>query len=235
MKNFCLILLVTLWSCSDNPEISDVFKDFDVSTDQIPADGQSTAELVAVLTSDASADRRKVIFKTTSGSFGATGNSITITAVYENGKLVARATLTASTRPGQVSVSVQPEFDSSVGEFVLSKNIAFTNSVPVSLELETSSYGIGSNFTNSILLTGILRNAEGKNVSENYEVIFEDLTMSNSAAPGQFIEQHLLTQDSSKVSARYQAGSHVLGEQIKIVCRLQNSTVSDTLIININE
>lgn len=124
MKRLILFLIaLIISSCTKDTDINEVFSDFSVSTDQVSADGQSTVNVIAILSSNADSDRRNVIFKTTSGSFlPSLTETATVKAEYDNGKLTAKATLKVSTKPGNVIVSVKPEFDSSVGGIYIRKN-----------------------------------------------------------------------------------------------------------------
>lgn len=190
MKRLILFLIaLIISSCTKDTDINEVFSDFSVSTDQVSADGQSTVNVIAILSSNADSDRRNVIFKNTSGSFlPSLTETATVKAEYDNGKLTAKATLKVSTKPGNVIVSVKPEFDSSVGEFILEKTIIAVQSNVASIHLEPSSYGIGSNYLTDVKVVGTLKNSSGKSVSSGQKVVFEDFLSDGTPANGKFRE-----------------------------------------------
>lgn len=235
-KLIVLLFLVFLLSCGDDAEVSDVFQNLQISPAEIMADGKSVVTVSVEINQESSIDRRKIVFKTSSGSFNATGTSSAIVdAQYENGKLLAKAVLKSGTKPGEVNVSVQPDFDSPVKEFVESMSVNFLPSVPSSFKIAPSSYGIASNFLKEVAITGYLKNASGNFVSEGYSVSFTDLLIDGTPAQGMFREAHLTTSDSSKVTFIYSSQNYPIGTQIKIIGKVKDSGLSDNIILTINE
>ncbi|MBU1819980.1 MAG: hypothetical protein KKG00_00520 [Bacteroidetes bacterium] len=242
MKTFLIIatLFIIICGCEDVKD-SDVFDDFLLTSKEVPADGQSTIQVSVNIKEVASSDRRNFIFSTTSGSFTGSGTSkFTAKAEYEAGILKAKAILKAPIAPGLFTVTVQPEFDSPIREFVLSQTVTATPSVPASIDLETSGFGIISNFASEILLTGLLKNASGKNVSKGTEVLFEDKLLDGSPAGGRFRNQQRITLDSSKVSTKYSAAAYPVGTTIVIHCTMldanrQKTAIKDEKLITINQ
>lgn len=237
MRKFLIVSFLTLLiSCGEDAEIDDVFQNLQVNPSEIAADGKSTVSVSVEINQKSSSDRRKIIFKTSSGSFTSSGtSSATVEAKYENGILMAKAVLKAGTKAGEVTVSVEPEFDSSVKEFVESRSINFISSLPLSLELEPSSYGLAANFLGETKITGYLKNSTGNFVSEGYKVSFSDFLPDGSPAGGMIREAHLTTTDSSKVSFIYSAKDYPIGTKIKIIGKVSDSNISSNLILTINE
>ncbi len=235
-----LLAVITFTNCNKQVAIDKVLKNLKFSKPEIPADGQSTVTVSIELSDKSSDDRRTVIFSTSSGVFTASGNSkYTAKAEYENGMLIAKAIVRISTKPGYLVVSVKPEFDSPVKEFVVTDSIPAKKSVPFSFKLGTSSFGIASNHLNEVFITGKLLNASGKFVSEGYNVLFEDSVLT-VAANGQFRELTTTTGDSSVLSAYYSAFAHPIGTQIRIRGTLldengNKTTITDAILLTVNQ
>ncbi|HMU08705.1 MAG TPA: hypothetical protein PKC54_01755 [Ferruginibacter sp.] len=234
-----LLAVITLTNCKKVP-VDKVIKNLKFSQPEIPADGQSTVNISVELSDKSSDDRRTVVFSTLSGVFTASGNNkYTAKAEYENGILVAKATLKASTKPGNIVVSVKPEFNSPVGEFILSDSIPAKKSIPFSIKLSTSSFGIASNHLNEVFITGKLLNASGKFVSEGYTVLFQDSVLTGPAS-GQYRQPITTTGDSSILSTYYSAFAHLVGTQIKIRATLldengNKTNITDALLLTVNQ
>lgn len=242
MKKIILcFLVIMLSSCTSNTDIDEVFMDFTVSTEEVYADGQSTVNLSVILDDDTDADRRNVVFKTSSGIFvPAAAETVVVKSEYENGRLIAKATLKVSTKTGVITVSVKPEYDSSVTEYVLEKTITALPSVASSIDLQPSALGIGSNYLTEVQLIGNLRNSLGKFVSSGHRVIFKDFLSDGKPANGGFRDVQLQTGAESKVSCYYAAGLYPIGTAIEIKCILLDennslTTLSDSVILTINQ
>lgn len=240
-KLITVVALLMLTSCQKDVEIEEILTRFDINKREIEADGQSTVELSVRLSEKSSSDRRKVIFSTSSGLFPGSGDSKhTSTAAFEDGRLVAKASLRVGTQPGTIKISVQPEYDSPIGEYMLLDSIVANPSVPYSIKLEPSAFGIGANFINEISLTGNLKNQSDKFVSKGYKVQFEDFLADGSPANGRFRSLSDVTVDSSKVAAFYAAGNHPIGTQLIIRITVLDPNgepleISDSTSISINQ
>lgn len=234
-----IILLCVLQNCSKDVSTDQVLKNLQLSTHEVAADGQSTVSARVELPDKTSSDRRTVIFSTSSGVFTSSGtNKLTARADFTDGVLKASATLIAPTQPGTIVISVKPEFDSQQSEFMLSDSVIASSSVPVSLDLEPSAFGIAANHLNEVFITGKLKNASGKFVSNGYRVLFEDL-IAFTPANGQFRNLQAITADSSMVSTYYSAFAHPIGTQIKIRGTLLHpngqKTLADSIFLTINQ
>jgi len=236
---FFTIIVLLIFSCKKDINISDSLTNFKLSLREILADGQSTVSLSVELDEKSSIDRRNVVFTTSGGLFAASGtNKYTAKAEYDNGILIAKATLKSSTQPGVVKITVKPEFDSPIQEFILTDSLIASPSIPASIKLEPSSFGLGANFVNEILLTATLKNSNGRFVSKGYNVLFEDFVL-NSLANGRFRALSGSTSDSSKVTGFYSASNYPIATQIKIKGTLLDSnglrtSITDSILININ-
>jgi hypothetical protein len=237
---FLTTIILVIASCKKDVKISDALNNFKLSEREILADGHSTVSVSVELSDKSSTDRRNVVFSTSSGVFTSSGNNkYTAKAEYENGILVAKSTLKSPTQPGVIKITVQPEFDSPVKEFFLTDSIVAKQSIPASIKLEPSSFGIAANFVNEIFLTATLKNSNGKFVSKRYNVLFEDFVL-NSLAIGRFRALSGATTDSSKVTGFYSSSNYPLTTQIKLKGTILDAnglrtSISDSIIISINQ
>lgn len=237
---FLITITCSIISCKKDIIISDALTNFKISQREVLADGQSTVALSVQLSNKSSSDRRNVVFTTSAGTFAVSGsNKYTSKAEYENGNLIAKATLKSSTQPGVIKITVQPEFDSPIKEFVLSDSLVAKQSIPASIKLEPASFGIGSNFINEVFLTATLKSSTGKFVSKGYNVLFEDFIL-NSSANGRFRALSGATADSSKVTVFYSASNYPITTQIKLKGTLLDAnglrtSIADSVFININQ
>ncbi len=236
---YLFLVAVMLSGCKKDVPMSEVMSDFTVDKAQVAANGHSSVTLTVKLNNKASADRRNVIFTTSNGSFG-DGSKKTVKAEYVDGALTAKASFKISTTPGEVTVAVQPEFDSRTQEFRLTKTIQAVPSVTQSLKIEPSGFGLAGNFLSEVHLTAYLKNSEGSFVSAGNKVIFEDILESGAAANGRFRNSKLATSDSSKVSATYGAPTLPLGTNIRIRATLldaagNKTTIKDSLTLTLNQ
>jgi hypothetical protein len=238
---YTLFLLIVLAACGkERATVAEVFYPIVLGDSTIAADGQSTVSVSVRLSDEAAADRKTVVFSTTGGSFTVSGNSKqTVKAEFENGQVIARAVLRAPFRPGVIDISVQPEFDSPVQEYVVKASVTALRSLPASIKLEPSALGIASNFTGEVRLVGSVKNSAGKNVSSDVEVVFDNELQNGAPANGRFREARMVTGDSSKVSAWYGASLLPIGTTIKIRATVldadkNRTAISDSTFITIN-
>ncbi|TDO94939.1 hypothetical protein [Flavobacterium sp. 245] len=235
MKKVVLYFSVLLlFSCTPSADIDQVFTDFSISAEEIPADGQSMVNITVKLNDKTDVDRRNVIFKTSGGIFiSSSKDTEVIKAEYEQGRLVAKTTLKVSTKPGNITLSVAPEYDSKVADFVLEKTIAAVPSKVSSLNVEPSSFGIGSNYLTEVQITGNLRNSAGKFVSNGHKVVFNDFLADGSSAGGAFREVQAETGAESKVSCYYAATQYPIGTAITIRCTVVDENNLPTALASV--
>lgn len=236
-------------SCDSDTNNEGIFLSF-VVTPSIPlaagenllADGSSLVDVRVVLNQSASLDRRGVIFKTSSGLFVENNTkSFTAKATYVDGRLTASAKIKVSTKPGKLTVTAEPEFDSPLDEFVFTQFLEVYPSTPNDIIVSTSGYGISGNYVSEVRVTGKLRNSKGLGVSEGYRVRFEDLKLPEGLdASGEFRELQNVTRDSSTVRAYYSTPIQTIGTQIKLQLTIEdeNGQVTDKFgskIITVNQ
>jgi hypothetical protein len=240
-KLILFFLIVSMSSCTKDTDLDEVFTNFTFSTHEVPADGQSTVNVSVELTKNSSEDRRSVIFKTSSGVFTSSSTQTAIVkAEYENGHIVAKTTLKVSTRPGDIVLSVRPEYDSPVDEFTLQNTIIAVPSVASSIQLESSALGIASNHLTEVKVIGTLKNSSEKFVSEGHKVIFQDFLSNGLPANGGFRDIHTVTGSDSTVSSYYSIGQYPIGTRIEIRCTILDyndipTSITDSVFLTINQ
>jgi hypothetical protein len=238
---FYTFLLISCCSCEKEVTLEKIFSNLVLTPAELQADGQSKIWVSVEIDNAANEDRRNFIFSTTAGTFTKTKTDhVTVKAEYENGVLMAKSELQASTSPGEFTVSVQPEFDSSISDFKLSKTGKTTESSPASIDLETSAFGIVANFGSEVLLTATLKNGTQRNVSKGVQVIFEDELLNTDKALGRFRKLQKATADSSKVTTYYAVPAYPIGTTIKVRSTVltadgAKTMIKDSVLITINQ
>lgn len=241
LKFLAFAICIIAASCKKEVNINKVFSEITASKTSFAANGQSTSEVTVTLSNESSSDRRTVIFNASAGTFTGSGTSqLSVKAEFENGKLVAKAKLKAPFSPADIEVTAQPEFDSMNKDYVVSIHIDAQLSVPATIKLDPSKFGLYSNFLSEVKLTGYLKNEGGSNVSSDQLVLFEDFLPSGITASGRFRDVQDKTADSSKVSAFYSVSSYPIGTTIKIRTTFLNdkgerTPVKDSVFLTINQ
>jgi hypothetical protein len=238
---FYSLLISLCLSCKKDLPNSEVFGALTFSGEQFVADGSTTVLITVTLHKYASLERRNVVFKTNSGIFTINGlQTTTSKAEFEAGMLTAKATLRVSVIPAIVTVSAKPEFISQAQDFKIERTFVTTPSMPVSLKLETSNFGLKGNYSSEAFLSGTLMNEAGNFVSKGFKVSFEDELAGGVPAGGRYRKLQDQTTDSSRVSSFYSSTAYPIGTDIKIRCTLLNSQglktkVLDSIILTINK
>lgn len=237
---YILSLILLCCGCEEDIKIEDVFSNLILIPTEVLADGQSVIDVSVQINNLASADRRNFIFTTTAGTFIGSGtDKITVKAEHEKGLLLAKTKLRVPFSPGEFTVTVQPEYDSPIRDFILFQTVKASASNPASIDLKPSGFGITSNFASQVFLTAFLKNASNKNVSNGVPVLFEDELLNGNPAGGRFRIIQGVTADSSKVSAYYSAPSYPIGTTIKIRSTVLDekglkTTIKDSVLVTIN-
>src|SRR5258708_25709636 len=175
MKKVLLLSLLILTGCPKDAEVGDAIHDMKLSTTNIQADGQSTIDVSVVLSADASADRRNVIFKCTRGMFTtASKTEETVKALYIEGVLTAKNTWKTSLSPGDVTITVEPEFNSSTRDFRLSATITVTRSEAQTVTVDPSSFKVAPDLGSEVTITAKYVNANGASVSRGTKILSVD-------------------------------------------------------------
>ena len=235
-----LVVISVLIACNKNLEVGDILTNLTTDKEVVNADGQSIVEVSVEINQNSSEDRRVVIFTASSGVFSDSElNTYSSKAEFIDGKLIAKAMLKAPISPGQITITCQPEFDSPIKEYELSKKIEAIPSLPNSINLEASAFGLKSQFGNEVFLHAILKNSEGKHVSKNTMVLFEDLT-SNTNANGRYREMQNATDENGKVSTYYSSNAYPVGTDIMIRVTVLDpsgikTNLTDSILLTINQ
>lgn len=229
-----LVLILTLAGCKkieiDNSEVIESMK---ISPLEIDADGTSLIDIFVTINKNAEAAKRKLVVESSSGVFpGNNLKNITIEAVYEGGELIARTKLRAPSGPGKVYISARPEIRNAFSDFILKDSITANPSVPASITVSASSFGVQTAYVGEVLITGHLRNGNGKNVSTGYKVQFSDFYVSGGAVGGRFRAIQNASDDNSRVSAYYSPGPVAPGTNIYVWVTVLNATGNPTGIAN---
>jgi hypothetical protein len=242
MKKLTLVVSLTLLlSCKKEVNVNDILTNLKLSKTQVLADGQTTVSISVTMSGKSSSDRRTVVFTASSGVFTVSGTGKqTVKAEFDNSEIVAKATFRVPIQPATIKITVQPEFDSPIGEYVLTDSIMASASVPSVIRLEPSVFGIAANFLSEVQLTGTLQNSSGKYVSRGNKVLFEDLFLSGALANGRFRNVFNLSNDTSKVSAIYSASGWPIGTNIKIRTTVLDNAgnptnTKDSVLLTINQ
>lgn len=217
---YLLILAFLAHACSSEPELEDILSNLSFNTTTLLADGSSSAIVSVELPLESSSDRRSVKFDISNGAFSDGSKSKVVKATFEEGILLSKIGFSSTTKPGSIIISVQPEFDSPLRDYIIRDSIISTVSTPAKIELNPSSFGIMPNYLSEVVLLGKIVNSNNKDVSEGYEVIFEDFLSDGSIAGGRFRNITSTTSDSSDIRAIYGARSHPIGTDITILVSL---------------
>lgn len=233
MKIFFLgLILFALTGCRKySVSIDKVISEINLSDKVVLSDG-SMVDVKATLNSQASLDRRNIIFKASKGEFvGGTNGTITVQAQFENNALFAKAKLIIPSSPGQLIVFVKPEIDDR-GDYTIYETISILKSDAKSIQLIPSSFGIESNFVEENELTAILKNEHGNKVSSGTQVLFEDFFISGEQAGGKFRKTRNVTDPSSTVSTLYSIRSLDVGTTVTIKATVLDENGHKTNIID---
>lgn len=183
-----------------------VMQNYTISTHTVPADGSSPVALSVELDNNTDADKRNVLFSASSGSFtGGKDSSISVKAVFVDGKLKAKAYYIPPMQPGKIYLSIQPDL-STYSNLRIIDSIDAVRSTPARVRLSVSSFSVLYGFLNEDTLTARLSNASGGNVSTGTRVIFYDTYLNGLPLNGHFRSVSGSSNASSQTSAIYTPG-----------------------------
>lgn len=239
-KTILFIGVISLLSCSKvHIANEEVISSLSLSPASVDADGSSLVDVSVKLNKDADASKRKVVLESSAGVF-TTGNlkTITVEALYEAGELVARTKLRAPISPGYIVVTAKPELRNAYNDFILKDSIRALPSLPASVSLSSSSFGVPGGFLGEAQLIGLLKNGNGKNVSSGTKVIFKDVYPGGGPVGGRFRLLQAGSDENSKVSVYYSPGFLAPGTNINLVVTVLDSAgnptaISDTVTITV--
>ncbi|MEM1002148.1 MAG: hypothetical protein AAGH46_05830 [Bacteroidota bacterium] len=250
-KYFILLTLVIttqfLLGCEGEDDLgpNDFVIKFDIGLDSIVGDGTTTIPIKAFMDEDADIAFRKIIFKTTDGSFiGASSdkpNEIQVTAQVFNQEVFADVSWKVPSRPGMVTITAEPVIEDLGGLFLIKDSIRVDTSAVATILLSASAFSVDNNFNKEITIVGTLKNSNGKGVSSGTMVVFTDTFASNgNMVNGRFRSENLATDISSNVSVIYSPGPVASGQDIYLTGSVLNkdgdtTTISNTIKIYITE
>ncbi len=207
-KLIYILSLAGLIACKKQHISTDeVLHTLQLSPNPVDADGSSPINVSIRVNSSADVARRKVILETSAGTFSSTSTkTTTVEALYENGELIARATIKAPISPGFVVVTAKPELRNPYNDFLVKDSVQAIISTPSSISLTPSAFGVQTAYVNEVLITGTLKNLKNRNVSSNTKVIFTDVYANGTPVGGRFRQVQNSSDENSKVSAYYSPG-----------------------------
>jgi hypothetical protein len=164
------------------------------------ADGSSSFEVKAKISSEASAGRRTVTFQTNLGSFkGGKGDSIDVEAI----DFVSAAKLT-SVKEGTAKVTVKIKGVQAIEN----RTVTFTKAFPEKISVEVDSFSVKNNFRSEATITATLSTNNNGIPSTGHPVVFT--VSDNSGNPVGFFLNNISdssTDSQGKVKIRYSAGT----------------------------
>lgn len=241
MKKLSPFLLLVLLACGKDTPQSRVLTNLVVKPSEIDADGSSSVTISVMMDRRASADRRDVVFTASGGTLaGGADGKLTVKADYVDGQLVAKAILKAPMSPGTVMVTAAPVTTVPGGSYLLKDSVKALQVLPKYIALQSTSMGIGSNYTFPDTITVSFSSEKNKKVSTGAKVDFEAWLAGGRPAGGRFVMLNESSDGNSQVKAAYGAPLLPLGTDIFLVAVLLDSNggrtgTRDTVIVTVNQ
>jgi hypothetical protein len=241
---YTLLICSSLWvSCGDeNIETSKVI------TLKTPAyvigDGTSTHTIRATLDPKTDKTLRKIIFRTTHGSFAEAPatepKKVIVDAKMYNEELFAEVTWKVPASTGYVEISVEPGADDLGGLYVVKNIVDVDTSAVSSIALNANAFSVFNNFNSEVTLTGVLTNEFNKGVSSGTKVLLEDYYASGEPVNGRFRNSQLSSNSGSLVSAIYSPGPIVPDQDIFLTATVLSqegikTSISSTIRLYVNK
>ncbi|SFM90390.1 hypothetical protein SAMN05428949_1235 [Chitinophaga sp. YR627] len=189
------------------------------------ADGASPATISLKIDSKAIPSKRKLLLKTSLGSFvGGNGDSI----IVEADEQFKAGALLVSTRTGQALITA-----TIAGHDVMdTTHITFIKAYPESITISVDSFSINNNYNKEILLSASLKRNNGGVPSQGYSVEFRVVNTTGNVV-GFFLNgnPNAITDGNGRTNIRYIAtdaaspGKHLA---IAFTQQADGSTISDT-------
>lgn len=231
---FRLAIIVFIASCKkiDNEKIRFI-ESIKLSPKSVEADNSSLVNMEIRINKDADISKRKLLLETSAGTFLGTGlKTATIDAVFEGGELIGRAKLKAPSSPGTMLVTVKPESRYRYNDFIVVDSVQALPSVVSSISVAASAFGVQTGFVGEVLITGTLKNSNGKNVSSGAKVAFSDFYLNGGPVSGRFRQMQTNSDENSKVTAYYSPGLIPPGTSINVRITVLDASGNPTLISN---
>jgi len=221
MKNKLLLVLVIflLIQCKKTTiPVSSVIDNLTISNYNLLADGYSSDTATVALNNDAYSSKRYVVFKITGALASKDTTKINVVpATYLNGQLNAQIIFKAPLKPGMIYISASPLLDTfDQRNFTLNDSLRVNASIPSSIKLNPSGFGIQTSFGSEVMITGVLKNIFNNPVSLGNSVMFVDSLKNGNSAMGEFRQVVNPSDSMSKVSVGYSIFSGNVGDKITI-------------------
>lgn len=219
------VIVLSITACK--PEAitpSEVISNVEISNRSPWADGTSVIDISVNLNKHADADKRNVIFRTSSGVFlPANDTIITQKANFENGNLVAKVKFKVPATARTVYFTIRPEIRSAETDFILSDSLETKTSIPTDLIITPSAFSVFTNYAGEIQVSALLKNGT-RNASSDCQVIFEDYFPNGTPVNGRYRQKREKTDGNATVSTYYSPGNIPAGTSFFLKC-----TYIDTL------
>ena len=243
MKKYIILILIAVISgCKkpDNVTIDQVISGLTISNKAPNADGTTIVYISAQLNTKADADKRSIIFESSAGLFNKANDTlITQPATFVNGALVATVALKVPITAGEIYISAKPATATQYKDFILKDSINAVRSIPATLMLTPSSFGIKSNYGNEVALTATLKNSLNNNVSTGTKVLFEDYYPGGQPVNGQFRALRDTTDATSTATAAFSFGAITGPTTFYIKCTYLDhggkTAIKDSCLITITQ
>jgi hypothetical protein len=202
----CLLVLLSVNCRKSSLSTGEVLKNYTISAHSIPADGGSTIQLSVEMDNNTDADKRNVLFSASTGSYvGGKDSSISVKALFVDGKLIAKASFVAPIRPGRIYFSIQPDLNTPTN-LRITDSVDALVSVAAGVRITMSSFGVLYGFLSEDTIVARLSNTSGGNVSAGARVVFEDVFTNGSSVGGRFRATAASSNAFSQTSTFYSPG-----------------------------
>jgi hypothetical protein len=216
---FCMVAATSCFKegAYNKPDVNSLIQLSADTLTEIAADGVSHTLLTARISKDASPDRKKVIFRTSLGSFeSGTADSVVVTAGQD---FTATAFLT-SVKVGKALVTASILGNTAVD----SPEITFIMAYPTKIKVSVDSFQIYTDYSSQSVVTAALSTDNGGKPSSGQRVDF-DVQDDNGNPVGSFLNNiaYGTTGLDGKATIRYSAGPGHQPGYLKITAQTQKA------------
>lgn len=243
MKKYLTIIILfssMVYSCKDEQlTIESMITDLEISPQEIYADTKTEITVKAILNSKL--DKRNVIFKTSNGVFSKNNeNEIIVEASFSDSILSATTVIKPLANPTDLKISAQIELTDLKDVFVKEKTVSVLSSEPSSIKIFSNSFSVENSFGNEIEITGILRNNNGKGVSQGHNVEIKCFDNNYNEFQGYFRNSNLSSNSNSEISTTYSPGLVEPNQFIYLIATVidknqNNTNIKDTIKVYITQ
>lgn len=238
---YLAILTVLFYGCKKTPVTTEqIVKNLTVTPKNADADGTSVIDVSCELNSDATSDRKEILFKISSGMFAENKDQKIIKkAEFENGVLLVRTQIVVPQRAGKIIITAEPNNAELKQDYILKDSVILLRSNAATIKAETDSFAVSSNFKSDVQITGVLLNGNGRKVSNGTRVLFEDFFAGGNPVSGRYRNVSASSNSDSKVFCTYSPGYVPVGSNIYIKITVlddagNKTNIRDSVFINVN-